>query len=89
MVAGEPRVRRRGMFFHVETPELDQVEHEAAEGVSIRLRVARPRVERRQIVSVSSRKATHAVRSSSLSSSSSEFRLASGTDTHRQARMSR
>ena len=30
MVADEPRVRRRGMFFHVETPELDQVEHEAA-----------------------------------------------------------
>ena len=88
MVAGEPRVRRRGMFFHVETPELDQVEHEAPEGVSIRLRVSRPRVERRQIVAVSSRKATHAVRSSSLSSSS-DFRLASETGTHRQARMSR
>ena len=88
MVAGEPRVRRRGMFFHVETPELDQVEHEAPEGVSIRLRVSRPRVERRQIIAVSSRKATHAVRSSSLSSSS-DFRLASETGTHRQARMSR
>jgi hypothetical protein len=87
MVAAEPRVRRRGMFFHVETPELDQVEHEAPEGVSIRLRVARPKVERRQIVSVSSRKATHAVRSSSLSSSS-EFRLATETGSHRQARMS-
>ena len=62
MVAAEPRVRRRGMFFHVETPELDHVEHEAPEGVSIRLRVARPKVERRQIVAVSSRKATHAVR---------------------------
>ena len=88
MVAGEPRVRHRGMFIHVETPELDQVEHEAPEGVSIRLRVSRPRVERRQIVAVSSRKATHAVRSSSLSSSS-DFRLASGTGSHRQARMSR
>jgi len=88
MVAAEPRLRRRGMFFHVETPELDQVEHEAPEGVSIRLRVARPRVERRQAVAVSSRKATHAIRSSSLSSSS-EFRLASGTGSHRQARMSR
>ena len=88
MVAGEPRVRRRGMFFHVETPELDQAEHEAPEGVTIRLRAARPRVERPQVVSVSSRKATHAVRSSSLSSSS-EFRLASGTGSHRQARMSR
>ncbi len=92
MVAGEPRVRRRGMFFHVETPELDQVEHESADGVSIRLRVGRPKVERRQIVAVSSRKATHAVRSSSRDSSlsaSSEFRLASETGSHRQARMSR
>ena len=88
MVAAEPRVRRRGMFFHVETPELDQVEHEAAEGVSIRLRVARPKVERRQIVSVSSRKATHAVRSTFMSSSS-EFRLENATDSHRQVRMSR
>ena len=87
MVAAEPHVRRRGMFFHVETPELDHVEHEAAEGVSIRLRVARPKVERRQIVSVSSRKATHAVRSTSLSSSSG-FRLASETGSHPQARMS-
>jgi hypothetical protein len=88
MDAAEPRVRRRGMFFHAETPELDHVEHEAPEGVSIRLRVSRPRVERRQIVAVSSRKATHAVRTSSLSNSS-EFRLATGTGSHRQARMSR
>jgi hypothetical protein len=88
MVAAEPRVRRRGMFFHAETPELDHVEHEAPEGVSIRLRVARPKVERRHIVAVSSRKATHAVRSSSLSASS-EFRSESGTGSHRQARMSR
>ena len=88
MVAGEPHARHRGMFFHVETPELDHVEHEAPEGVSIRLRVARPKVERRQIVAVSSRKATHAVRSSSLSNSS-EFRLANETGSHRQARMSR
>ena len=88
MVAAEPRVRRRGMFFHVETPELDHVEHEAPEGVSIRLGASRPRIERRQIVAVSSRKATHAVRTSSLSSSS-DFRSASGTGSHRQARMSR
>ena len=88
MVAAEPRVRRRGMFLHVETPEPDQVEHESAEGVSIRLRAGRPKVEqRRQILSVSSRKATHAVRSSSLTSS--DFRLATGTGSHRQVRMSR
>ena len=49
MVAAEPRVRRRGMFVHVETPELDHVEVESAEGVSIRLRVARPRAERHDV----------------------------------------
>jgi hypothetical protein len=87
MVAAEPRVRRRGMFVHVETPELDQVEHEAAEGVPIRLRVARHHPDTRQIVAVSSRKATHAVRNSSLSAS--EFRLESGIDSHPQVRMSR
>jgi hypothetical protein len=89
MVAGEPRVRHRGMFFHVETPELDQVEHEAPEGVSIRLRVSRPSIERRQIIAVSSRKPTHAVRTSSLDDSSSDFRSANATGSHRQARMSR
>ena len=36
MDEGEPRVRRRGMFFHVETPELDSIEHDNAEGISIR-----------------------------------------------------
>jgi hypothetical protein len=86
MVAAEPRVRRRGMFVHVETPELD--EHEAPEGVSTRLGVTRPRIERRHFVSVSSRKATHAVRTSSLGDST-DFRLESGTDSHRRARMSR
>ena len=88
MVASEPRARRRGMFFHPETPELDHVEHEAPEGVSIRLRASRPKVERRQSAAVSSRKASHAVRSSSLSSPS-EFRLANATGSHQQARMSR
>jgi hypothetical protein len=84
----EPRVRRRGMFFHAETPELDQVEQEGTEGVSTRLRAYRPRAER---AIVGSRKPTHAVRTTSLSSPSSdaEVRFASGTDSHRQARMSR
>ena len=88
MVAAEPRVRRRGMFFHAETPELDHVEQEAPEGVSVRVRVARSTAERPQIVAASSRRAAHALRPSSLSTSS-DFRLASGTGSHRQARMSR
>ena len=56
MDEGEPRLRRRGMFFHVETPELDQVEHESAEGISIR--------------QVPSRKLTHAIRATSRSRTS-------------------
>ena len=37
MNACEPQVRRRGMFFHVETPELDNVEVESAEGMPARI----------------------------------------------------
>ena len=98
MDAAEPRVRHRGFFLHVETPELDHaVEQEAAEGVSIRLRVARPRVERS--MAGSTRQPTHAIRTTSLSSQTSEaaekgrpslaLRLATATGSHRQARMSR
>src|SRR5688572_16745021 len=51
MDEGEPRMRRRGTFIHVETPELDQVEHESAEGISVRM---------------PARKASHADRTTSL-----------------------
>ena len=37
MNACESHVRRRGMFFHVETPELDDVEVESAEGMPARI----------------------------------------------------
>jgi len=89
MDVAEPRVRRRGFFVHVETPELDQTEQESAEGVSVRLRVDRPRAERHAITSVSSRKPTHAVRTSTLESQEPELRLATATGSHRQVRMSR
>jgi hypothetical protein len=84
MDIAEPRVRRRGFFFHVETPEADHVEHEAAEGIPIRLN--------------STRKPTHAIRTTSLSHgredspkgrSAGAIRSAIGTGSHRQARMSR
>ena len=83
MGIAEPRVRHRGFFFHVETPELDNVEHDAAEGISIRLG--------------STRKPTHAIRTTSLSQSretsqkdrSDVIRSGNGTGSHRQARMSR
>ncbi len=84
MVADEPHVRRRGFFVHVETPELDQIDQDSSEGVTVRLRVARPRLER---AVVSSRKPTHAVRTSALSTA--DFRLETATDTHRQGRMPR
>ena len=42
MDAGEPRVRRRGMFIHVETAELDHVEQESAEGVPVRIAPRKP-----------------------------------------------
>jgi hypothetical protein len=87
-IAG-PRVRRRGFFVHVETPELDQVEQESPEGVAARLRVARPRTERHSIASIASRKPTHAVRTTNLESRQADIRLESATGSHRQARMSR
>ena len=39
----EPRVRRRGMFFQVETPELDTIETESAEGIPARIARPKPR----------------------------------------------
>jgi len=87
MDEGEPRVRRRGLFFHVETPELDSVEHDTAEGISIR--------------PVPNRKPTPAIGTTSPSdceepvqkrrraSGRGAFRSASATGTHPPAPMSR
>ena len=50
-----PHLRRRGMFFPVETPELDEFEHESAEGIAVR---------------APSRKASHPSRSTSRNASS-------------------
>jgi hypothetical protein len=68
MDVGEPRVRRRGFFFHVETPDLDAVEQDTAEGISVRLRVARPSRERlERSAATSGRKSvTSAIRSTTL-----------------------
>ena len=79
----EPRVRRRGFFVHVEPYELDPVEHDTAEGVSIRLSP--------------SRKATHSVRGgSSVASVDSKskpqtaaVRSATATGSRQQARTHR
>ena len=89
MDIAEPRVRRRGFFFHVETLELDHIEQETAEGVPVRLRASRPRAEHPRISADSSHKPTHAVRSSVIEESTSEIRSANGIGSHRQGRMSR
>jgi hypothetical protein len=85
MDASGPRARHRGMFIHVETPELDQLDQESAEGVSVRIG--------------GSRKPTHAVRTTSSQVSeasektdrvsSTSLRLANGTGSHRPARTTR
>jgi hypothetical protein len=50
MVAGEPRVRRRGFFLHSsdgnETDLSHGSENENPEGVTVRIRVARPSASR-------------------------------------------
>jgi hypothetical protein len=86
MDAGEPRVRRRGMFTHVETPERDHMEHESVEGMPAR---------------VAQRKSTHAIRTTThnpLPAGDSgeiapkirrSIRSATETGSHRLSRMSR
>jgi hypothetical protein len=39
MVAGEPRARRRGFFLHSDTVGDDHGDHEAPEGVVVRIRI--------------------------------------------------
>lgn len=100
MDVAEPRVRRRGFFFHVEPPDLDATEQDSAEGISVRLRVARPPKERLERSSLTAgRKAvTSAIRSLVVQpveshqkngSRASVARSGNGTGSHRLARMSR
>lgn len=43
MDVAEPRVRRRGFFLHSDTTgEHDTTEHDNPEGVTVRIRIARP-----------------------------------------------
>ena len=46
MVAGEPRVRRRGFFLHSPDGEPDTGEHENPEGFAVRIRVRRRTISR-------------------------------------------
>jgi hypothetical protein len=47
MDASEPRVRHRGYFLNAAETDADPGEEAAAEGVTIRVRISRPRVKRR------------------------------------------
>jgi hypothetical protein len=77
----DPRVRRRGYFFDVEPQSPDYGEHEAPEGMTIRLG--------------STRKPTHAMRPTSLGKDSADnsraqdVRSASATGSHRPSRTPR
>lgn len=46
MDVAEPRVRRRGLFLttHEDPDSIDHPDHETAEGVSIRVRIIRPKI---------------------------------------------
>lgn len=65
MGVAEPRVRRRGFFLHVETPDLDAAEQDSAEGIAVRVRVARSPVERASLTP-GRQAVTSSVRSTSL-----------------------
>lgn len=82
MAVPDPRVRRRGYFFHVEPLSPDYGEHEAPEGVTIRL-------------GSTTRKPTHAMRPTSLGKDSAggsralDVRSAIATGSHRPSRTTR
>jgi len=81
---GVPSTRRRGMFSHIDTPELDHVEHESAEGISVRA-VTRRRPARPIRVALPNTSVT----ASRLKLDDSAARSANGTDNRRQVRTSR
>jgi hypothetical protein len=68
MDAGEPRVRRRGFVVIHTDPSLDD-ETESAEGVTVRVRITRPRLRQRLSV-VATRSAGRVVRGSSTAHAS-------------------
>jgi hypothetical protein len=47
MDTSEPRLRHRGYFLNVVETDADPGEEAAAEGVTIRVRISRPRLKRR------------------------------------------
>jgi hypothetical protein len=87
MIAGEPRVRRRGFFLHSsDTPESDMAqgsEVENPEGITVRVRVVRRSVPRQAATSGRSRT------SSRSETSNPEIRSGSVTGSRQRAHLHR
>ena len=88
MDAGEPRVRRRGFFFHSDTTgEADPGEHENPQGFVVRVRIDRPAVPRR--TASAHRAGGRSRTSTSIESATPEIRSGSVTGSRQRAGMSR
>jgi hypothetical protein len=89
MDEGEPRARRRGMFFHAETPELDDIETESAEGMPARIARRRPAKAARTPYAATEQPAFSATPSLHKTRMSRSFRFANATGSRRLSQMSR
>jgi hypothetical protein len=93
MDVSEPHVRRRGFVVIPTDPSLDD-EMESAEGVTVRVRITRPRL-RKRISAVSTRAAGNIARGSSTarpsdsSTMTNEVRSANGTGIRQRSHLRR
>ena len=85
MDAGTPRVRRRGLFFHVETPELDGIETESAEGMPARI-ARKPIQAMRASAAPAAQSKLNSTASRQQVRMRRSFRFASATGSRRPAR---
>jgi len=89
MDAGEPHARRRGMFFHVETPDLDDAETESAEGLPIRAARRKPALAVQPTSAATARVDAMSIASRPKPRIRRPFRFATATDNRRLSHMSR
>ena len=87
MDEGEPRVRRRGMFINVETPDLDAAEQESPEAIASRRVLHRRPAQQVRPTSLSTTKNTAATEPRSAPGRSA--RSETGTGSHQPLQMSR
>ena len=86
---GQPRVRRRGMFFHAETPELDDVETESAEGMPARITRRRPVKAARNLSTAPDQPELRATLSRHTTRMRRSIRFATATGSRQLSQMSR